>query len=325
MAELAADNAVELEAKEEVKLSTECANSPELTPSSNIKEEKLGGQEATICDSEGKLGDNGEGVTDTKTNSVAEPEEMPSVQEEVTAGTKAQASPSNKKTDVKGKSESGSSSKGQTKKGEVNKRDIVTVKKVETRGKNEARPSGGGRSGKSTPQSKSPQKGKADNKGQLLLSSRSSQQYSRNPKNPWNKPASPEGQLFWYYVSSIVLKIVGSRKAVSKAPPSTATTTTTAAATTANTTTTTTASVAANKAIKIPAKKDDGVDTTGSWPLLGEMDEGAKVETNNKSKQPKVEKVVPRMKEEDDMDVKNGKASKKKGQYWHLCNYKRDG
>jgi len=47
--------------------------------------------------------------------------------------------------------------------------------------------------------------------------------------------------------------------------------------------------------------------------MLGEMDEGAKVETNNKPKQPKVEKTVPRMKEEEDMDVKNGKASKKKG------------
>ncbi|XP_065884842.1 la-related protein 1B-like isoform X2 [Dysidea avara] len=295
MAELAADNAVELEAKEEAKLSTERANSPELTPSSNIKEEKLRGEEATICDSEGKQGDNVEGVTDTKTNSVIEPEEMPSVQDEVSAVTKAQTSLSNKKADGKSKSDSGTSSKGQTKKGEVNKRDIVTVKKVETRGKNEARPSGGGRSGKSTPQTKSPQKGKADNKGQLLLSSRSSQQHSRNPKNPWNKPASPE---------------VGSRKAVSKAPPST--TTTTATTSTANTTTTA-APVATNKAIKIPAKKDEGVDTTGSWPLLGEMDEGAKVEPNNKTKQPKVEKAVPRMKEEDDMDVKNGKASKKKG------------
>jgi len=208
MAELAVENAVELEAKEEVKLSTERANSPEVTPSSNIKEEKLRGEEATICDSEGKQGDNVEGVTDTKPNSVVGPEEMPSVQDEVPAGTKSQASPSSKRADVKGKSESSSSSsKTPTKKGDVNKRDIVTVKKVETRGKNETRPSGGGRSGKSTPQTKSPQKGKADNKGQLLISSRSSQQYSRNPKNPWNKPASPEGQLLCYYGCGVKLHI----------------------------------------------------------------------------------------------------------------------
>lgn len=98
---------------------------------------------------------------------------------------------------------------------------------------------------------------------------------------------------------------MGSRKAVSKPPASTVTT--------ANTTNTSTTVTTSNKAIKIPAKKDEGVDTTGSWPLLGEMDDGAKVDVNNKTKPPKAEKVVVKMKEEEDVEGKNGKANKKKG------------
>ena len=102
---------------------------------------------------------------------------------------------------------------------------------------------------------------------------------------------------------------MGSRKTVSKPPPSTVTTVnTTNASPSASTTSTTT-----NKAIKIPAKKDEGVDTTGSWPLLGEMDDGAKVDINNKTKPPKAEKTVVKVKEEEEMEGKNGKANKKKG------------
>ena len=100
---------------------------------------------------------------------------------------------------------------------------------------------------------------------------------------------------------------MGSRKAISKPPVTTAATTTT---TTTNTSPSTTS---ANKAIKIPAKKDEGVDTTGSWPLLGEMEEGAKVDVNSKTKPPKAEKVVVKVKEEEDVEGRNGKANKKKG------------
>ena len=99
--------------------------------------------------------------------------------------------------------------------------------------------------------------------------------------------------------------VVGSRKAVAKPPVSTATTTTT--------TNTSPSTTSTNKAIKIPAKKDEGVDSTGSWPLLGEMDEGSKVDVNNKTKPPKTEKAVVKMKEEEDVEGKNGKANKKKG------------
>ena len=101
--------------------------------------------------------------------------------------------------------------------------------------------------------------------------------------------------------------VVGSRKTVARPPVSTATTTTT--------TNTSPSTTSVNKAIKIPAKKDEGVDTTGSWPLLGEMDEGSKVDVNNKIKPPKTEKAVVKMKEEEDVEGKNGKANKKKGKW----------
>lgn len=200
MADPAADNAVvgEPEVRGEAGPVGKGANASQETPLTDNKGEKHGVEEATGCEREGKQGDNVEGVTGDNSNSFVEPEEpsVVQVQEEVVnVPTKVHSSPSVKRADVKGKSESATSSKSQSKKVEVNKRDIVTVKKVETRGKNEARPSSGNRSGKTTPQKQSPQKGKADGKGgQMLLSSRSSQQYSRNPKNPWNKPASPEGR-----------------------------------------------------------------------------------------------------------------------------------
>ena len=120
-----------------------------------------------------------------------------------------------------------------------------------------------------------------------------------------NKPHVTCTPCIIYYLSFYLA--VGSRKAVAKPPVSTVATTTT---TTTNTSPSTTS---ANKAIKIPAKKDDGVDTTGSWPLLGEMDEGPKVDVNNKTKPPKTEKAVVKMKEEEDVEGKNGKANKKKG------------
>jgi len=109
----------------------------------------------------------------------------------------------------------------------------------------------------------------------------------------------------------ILSSAVGTRKAVSK-PPAPSTTTTT--------NTTNTSPSVSNKAIKIPVKKDEGVDTTGSWPLLGEMDDGSKVDVNNKTKPPKVEKAAVKMKEEEDTEAKNGKANKKKGKCW--CFYK---
>ena len=199
MADPAADNAVvgEPEVRVEAGPVAKSANTPEQTPIADNKGEKHNVEEATNCEREGKLGDNIEGVTSDNSNAFVESEEPPAIliQEEMAnVSIKPQGSPSVKRADVKGKSEQQVTSKTQSKKVEVNKRDIVTVKKVETRGKNEARPSSGNRSGKTTPQKQSPQKGKSDSKGgQMLLSSRASQQYSRNPKNPWNKPASPEG------------------------------------------------------------------------------------------------------------------------------------
>ena len=199
MADPATDNAVvgEPELRDEAGPVGKGANTPEETPVTDNKGEKQSVGEATNCEREGKQGDNMEGVTGDNSVTSVEPEEPPVVQiqeETASVSVKPQGSPSVKRADVKGKSEPLTTSKTQSKKVEVNKRDIVTVKKVETRGKNEARPSSGNRSGKTTPQKQSPQKGKADGKGgQMLLSSRSSQQYSRNPKNPWNKPASPEG------------------------------------------------------------------------------------------------------------------------------------
>lgn len=201
MADPATDNAVvgEPEVRGEAGPVGKGANTPEQTPIADDKGEKQSVEEATNCEREGKQGDNMEGVTGDISITSVEPEEPPVVQiqeEMASVSVKPQGSPSVKRADVKGKSESLTTNKTQSKKVEVNKRDIVTVKKVETRGKNEARPSSGNRSGKTTPQKQSPQKGKADGKGgQMLLSSRSSQQYSRNPKNPWNKPASPEGLL----------------------------------------------------------------------------------------------------------------------------------
>ena len=179
------------------------ANTAEQTPLTDNKGEKQSVEEATNCEREGKQGDNVEGVTGDNSNTFVETEEPPVIQiqeEMASVSMKSQGSPSVKRADAKGKPEP---LKTQSKKVEVNKRDIVTVKKVETRGKNEARPSSGNRSGKTTPQKQSPQKGKADGKGgQMLLSSRASQQYSRNPKNPWNKPASPEG-AFSYPLSCV--------------------------------------------------------------------------------------------------------------------------
>jgi len=202
MADSAPDNAVvgEPEVSKEAGLVIKGANTLEETPVTDNKGEKHSEEEATNCEREGKQGDNMEGDIGDNSNSFVESEEPPvQIQEEMaTVSTKAQSSPSVKKADMKSKSESLTGTKTLSKKVEVNKRDIVTVKKVETRGKNEARPSSGGRSGKTTPQKQSPQKGKSDGKGQLLLSSRGSQQYSRNPKNPWNKPASPEGLLCMY-------------------------------------------------------------------------------------------------------------------------------
>lgn len=195
MADPAADKAAvgEAEVKGEAGPVGKGANTPEETPVADNKAEKRSVEEATNCEREGKQGDNVEGVTSDNSNSFVESEDPPVVQaqeESSSVPIKPQGSSSVKRVDVKAKPEP---VKAQSKKVEVNKRDIVTVKKVETRGKNEARPSSGSRSGKTTPQKQSPQKGKSDGKGQMLLSSRSSQQYSRNPKNPWNKPASPEG------------------------------------------------------------------------------------------------------------------------------------
>ena len=201
MADPAADKAAvgEAEVKGETGPVGKGANTPEETPITDNKAKKQSVEEATNCEREGKRGDNVEGVTSDNSNSFVESEDPPGIriQEELpSTATKPQSSPSVKRVEAKTKSEP---VKAQSKKIEVNKRDIVTVKKVETRGKNEARPSSGSRSGKTTPQKQSPQKGKSDGKGgQMLLSSRSSQQYSRNPKNPWNKPASPEGLLCVY-------------------------------------------------------------------------------------------------------------------------------
>lgn len=201
MADSAADNAVvgEPEVKGEAGPVGQGANTPNETPVADNKGQKQSVEEATNCEREGKQGDNMEGVTGDNSNSFVEAEEPPVLQipeETSSIPTKPpQGSPSVKKADTKGKSEAVVANKTQSKKTEVNKRDIVTVKKVETRGKNESRPSSGNRSGKTTPQKQSPQKGKSDGKGQMLLSSRTSQQYTRNPKNPWNKPASPEGLL----------------------------------------------------------------------------------------------------------------------------------
>ena len=213
MADPAAGNAVvgEPEVKGEAGPVGKSVNTLEQTPIADNKGEKHNVEEATNCEREGKLGDNIEGVTSDNSNTFVESEE-PSViqiQEEMAnVSIKPQGSPSVKRADVKSKSEQ-VTSKGQSKKIEVNKRDIVTVKKVETRGKNEARPSSGNRSGKTTPQKQSPQKGKADSKGgQMLLSSRGSQQYSRNPKNPWNKPASPEGLPFYVYLLFYVFYVL---------------------------------------------------------------------------------------------------------------------
>ena len=200
MADPAADGAVvgEPEVRREAVPVSKGANTPEETPVSDNKDEKHVMEEATSSEKEGKQGDNTEGVTGDNSNTFVGSEDTPvQTQEEVTSSsTKPQGSPLVRKAETKGKSET---LKTQSKKIEVNKRDIVTVKKVETRGKNEARPSSGNRSGKTTPQKQSPQKGKADGKGgQLLLSSRTSQQHSRNPKNPWNKPASPEGLSLYF-------------------------------------------------------------------------------------------------------------------------------
>ena len=207
MADPAAGNAVvgEFEVKEEAGPVGKGANTPEETPLTDNKGEKQSSEEAKNCEREGKQGDNMEGVTGDNSNSFVESEEPPVVQlqEVASVSSKPQTSPLVKRIDVKNKPETVTANRPQSKKIEVNKRDIVTVKKVETRGKNESRPSSGNRSGKTTPQKQSPQKGKSDGKGQLLLPSRSSQQYSRNPKNPWNKPASPEGVPYTSYVSVI--------------------------------------------------------------------------------------------------------------------------
>ena len=208
-----ANNAVvgEPEVRGEAGLVGKGANTPEQTPITDNKGEKQSVEEATNCEREGKQGDNMEGVTGDNSNTSVESEEPPvvQIQEEMSnVAMKPQSSPSLKRADVKGKSEPLTTNKAQSKKIEVNKRDIVTVKKVETRGKNEARPSSGNRSGKITPQKQSPQKGKADGKGQMLLSSRASQQYSRNPKNPWNKPASPEGLHFVLLILRLVCWLI---------------------------------------------------------------------------------------------------------------------
>ena len=212
MADPATDNAVvgEPEVRDEAGPVGKGANTPEQTPITDNKGEKQSVEEATNCEREGKQGDNMEGVTGDNSNTSVESEELPVVQiqeEMASVPMKPQGSPSVKRADAKGKSEPLTTNKAQSKKLEVNKRDIVTVKKVETRGKNEARPSSGNRSGKITPQKQSPQKGKVDGKGgQMLLSSRSSQQYSRNPKNPWNKPASPEGlPIIYLFISRMLV------------------------------------------------------------------------------------------------------------------------
>lgn len=119
-----------------------------------------------------------------------------------------------------------------------------------------------------------------------------------------------------YYLLAVILShTVTSRKMANKPPASTTTTTSTmnTSTTTTTTTTATTTNTTSNKAIKIPNKKDEGVDTTGSWPLLGEMDEGSKVDVNNKAKPPKTEKTAVKVKEEEDVEGKNGKANKRKG------------
>ena len=124
-----------------------------------------------------------------------------------------------------------------------------------------------------------------------------------------------------YYLLVVILSdTVSTRKAVAKPPTTTVTVTnTTNTSPSASATTTTTTTTTTNKAIKIPAKKDEEVDSTGSWPLLGEMDDGSKADVNNKTK-PKAEKTVAKVKEEEEVEGKNGKSNKKKGKCQEIYN-----
>lgn len=50
------------------------------------------------------------------------------------------------------------------------------------------------------------------------------------------------------------------------------------------------------------------------------MDDGAKVDITNKTKPHKAEKTVVKVKEEEEVEGKNGKANKKKGKCRHFYN-----